>query len=444
MERNKSIGVFCVIFLALLSFGLRIIGGVDSSLFYDEVFFVDVANHPPWSQFRAYTDPPIITTFLFLVKSFVGTSEVIFRLPSIILGSLTVVLTYLFGREISGRNVGFISSILIAFNVFHQQYSQVATTHVYLTFFIVLALYGIRKNNGVFIYTGIIGGLYTNDLAILLLGAYSLSLWQSEGISNSLKRIGLIFFLYLPRVPVLINHFFFASTKRYLIEIEPFFYVETITIHLSLAIVLGFTYYSIKRLSSSEFTVDLLLIWIFIAVSPFFFFFQRYLLFLLPPLTVLGVTGLFKIHDQLRKKGGNIAKAFTVISITFFFIPNPQAYGVYPISNAFLLEEEMIHLQQWGEAALLIDGGVVLVSQNRPSMKYYLDELGKDSQVIQFDSAGELQVKLEIPGVNWVVVRNFENGYEDYEDMRKVMDSSNVFKRAYELEHVVLYERLDK
>ena len=101
----------------------------------------------------------------------------------------------------------------------------------------------------------------------------------------------------------------------------------------------------------------------------------------------------------------------------------------------------MIHKQQCKDAVSLVDGGLILVSQDRPSLVYYLDEAGKSFDVVQFDSVPELKEKIKDPSVRWVVVRNFKNGYRDYEDIVSYMKSRKDFTLEYELEYVLLFKR---
>ncbi len=448
VDSNKLSSTLLIILVTFFALILRTSDSLNSSFFFDEAVYSDYAQHPIWTEFYSVRlDPPLMPLLAYLIKSFIGSSEIIFRIPSVIVGCATVYMTYLLGRKLGGMKVGLMSSTLLAFNVLHQQYSQAAITHVYFAFFTTLALYGIRKENTWLSFLGVIGAAYINDLSIFLFAAYAIFMWFSLGgrVKPFIKILTPYAVAYLIRIPDVINALLYELAIKSGSVFNPMFHIENMINHLSLALILGFLYFTLNAIWSRRSYMELYLIWGFIIISPILLSFERYLLFILPTLTIIGLLGLSDIYKLLQKRFKSpVCGVFGFIFFLLLFSPNHETYGVYPISDALLSEEDMVHKQQWGEAALLIDGGVVLVSQNRPSMEYYLDELGKDSQVIQFDSAGELQVKLEIPEVNWVVVRNFGNGYEDYEDMRQVMDSSKVFKRAYELEHVILYERLDK
>jgi len=483
--------VVIITFLALL---LRVSGNLSSSFFFDEAVYADYGRHPLWTQFYATVlDPPVLPLLAFLIRTFAGPSELLFRLPSIIVGCATVALTYLLGRQVSGRSVGLVSAALLALNTLHQQYSQAATTHVYLTFYTVLALYGVARRNTLIACAGLLGALYTNDLSLLLLAAYALLLGKSEGVKGAVKKLSPLLLLYVPRIPVLIEHFFHEAVVRSFVETHMLFYVEAIMNHASLALVLGFLYcvFSCLRiknwrlkppvfdtrnarksdgfsarataeqsprlvckdnfsLSSEEdrlrcfktATLELYLTAIFVLVSPFLLYFQRYALFVIPAVTVASVSGWVMFYERhVRQYGRKALYAAGVLFALLLCIPNPHAYGVYPRSSAHLDREDMIDTQQWREAANEIDGGVVLVSQNKPSLVYYLEGAGKNTGVEQFDSKIELEWKLMEHSPRWVVVRNFPNGFEDYENMIAYMNGRSDYTLEREWEYLLLFKK---
>ena len=83
----------------------------------------------------------------------------------------------------------------------------------------------------------------------------------------------------------------------------------------------------------------------------------------------------------------------------------------------------------------------MLVSQNKPSLVYYLEDAGKNTGVEQFDSVQELEWKLNKYSPRWVVVRNFPNGFEDYENMIAYMNGRGDYTLEREWEYLLLFKR---
>jgi 4-amino-4-deoxy-L-arabinose transferase-like glycosyltransferase len=81
-----------------------------------------------------------------------GISVFIARLPSVIAGTLTIPLIYIFGRDLFNKKVGLISAFLISINFLAIDLSREARMYEFLQFFYLLSLYffykGFEHQNG--------------------------------------------------------------------------------------------------------------------------------------------------------------------------------------------------------------------------------------------------------------------------------------------------------
>lgn len=84
----------------------------------------------------------ILNTFL-IASSFkmFGVNEFAARLPSVLFGTLTILLMYIIGSKWGNKYVGFIAAILVAFSVWEIAWSREARMYQQLQFFYILSLY---------------------------------------------------------------------------------------------------------------------------------------------------------------------------------------------------------------------------------------------------------------------------------------------------------------
>lgn len=89
-----------------------------------------------------FYDKPVFYNWLVALAFLIfGFTEFAARLPSAILGSGCVVLTYLFGRKMYGLTVGFLGAIILATSIEFIILSRAVVHDISLVFFVTLALY---------------------------------------------------------------------------------------------------------------------------------------------------------------------------------------------------------------------------------------------------------------------------------------------------------------
>ncbi|MBI2196515.1 glycosyltransferase family 39 protein [Candidatus Daviesbacteria bacterium] len=117
---------------AVLGLGLvlRLIS-LNQSLWLDEAINVMAArSFSLWGMVTQYAvadfHPPGWFIILWVWGKTFGYSEIAVRIPSVIIGVLTIYITYLLGKKLISKNVGLIAALLLAINPLHIYYSQEA------------------------------------------------------------------------------------------------------------------------------------------------------------------------------------------------------------------------------------------------------------------------------------------------------------------------------
>lgn len=173
--------------ILLLSCVLRFYNLGFQGAWLDELYTLKQAD--PDLSFKEFNDINMfrdgIPHLYFLIVKFFG---IIFghtlytiRLVSVVFGALGVFGMYLLGKEISGKNLGYIAALLLAVHPFHIEYSQEGRSYAMLAFFVIMAYYRLiifLKNANLknAIYLGLFTGLITNAQPIGIISVISIFL----------------------------------------------------------------------------------------------------------------------------------------------------------------------------------------------------------------------------------------------------------------------------
>lgn len=171
MERNRDIliiiGLFSVAFL------IRVVGVSNVVLEWDEIEYWSKAmnilanNWVPTPEVFGGTSP-FLPHIGAMVTSFFGGGLHTLRMISVLFGSLTVPLLYLFGKEMYGRKAGLLSALFLCFSAYHCFYSRILMIESFALFFVVAFLYFFwgwqcseqdRKSTSYAIIAGVMMGL---------------------------------------------------------------------------------------------------------------------------------------------------------------------------------------------------------------------------------------------------------------------------------------------
>jgi len=148
-----------------------IYSGQAASLLGQKDFLRDFA------VFRAH--PLLLQSLLSVAFALFGTHDTIARTVPVIFGTLSIIATYLLGKELFDRRVGLVSSLVLALLPFHIVFSRQVLLDVPLSFFIILFLYFVTKyrntESNIYSYwTGVSCGLclISKEIGIIMLPIY--------------------------------------------------------------------------------------------------------------------------------------------------------------------------------------------------------------------------------------------------------------------------------
>lgn len=183
--------------ILFLSLGLRLIT-LNQSLWLDEA--INVVSAQRWDFFSFVTQypigdfhPPAYFALLWIWGHLFGFSEISVRLPSVILGVLTVGFTYLIGKELGNKKAALTGALLMAVAPLHVYYSQEARMYSLAAFSVTLSFYFLLRliKNQKYSYPGYILSsvlvLYSDYVVYLVFPAQLLFLlWFSRA---SIKKV---------------------------------------------------------------------------------------------------------------------------------------------------------------------------------------------------------------------------------------------------------------
>jgi 4-amino-4-deoxy-L-arabinose transferase-like glycosyltransferase len=135
--RAARLALLAVGALTIAAFGLRLVG-IDQGLFGDELFLYAIATRPGLrTMLNAVHDSestPPFHFFLAWMAAKIGDPTITVRLPSLVLGSAAVPVTYALGLRALSRPAALIGAALLALSPFAIFYSDEARAYATLTF----------------------------------------------------------------------------------------------------------------------------------------------------------------------------------------------------------------------------------------------------------------------------------------------------------------------
>lgn len=144
-----------LVVLIIAAFFLRFFNLTFNSLWLDEAATYDFAKlsfGELWeTMVGGERNPPLFYYIEHILISLFGASEFVLRFVPALVGSLTIPVFYLIGREVLGRLGGIISAGILTFSPYHIFYSQDARAYALVLFFFSLAIlfyiYALKKGN---------------------------------------------------------------------------------------------------------------------------------------------------------------------------------------------------------------------------------------------------------------------------------------------------------
>lgn len=135
--------------ILLLGLFVRIYAIDGQSLWFDEGYSIRMAHlTPPSIISKAASEdfhPPLYYLGLHYWIALFGDSEFSARFPSAVLGIISILMMYKVGKLLFDKNVGILSSLVLALSVFHVEYSQEARSYSLMAFLTLLSFYCFLK-----------------------------------------------------------------------------------------------------------------------------------------------------------------------------------------------------------------------------------------------------------------------------------------------------------
>lgn len=444
---KKVILSLCGILFA--AFLIRI-QNIQAPFFYDESVYVNLAQNPFHSDFYPdkifFRHPPLHYFLLAAVGSLTNFSEVSMRLLSILAACGTIIMTYLLGKEYGGRTIGLLAASLLSLSVIHQQYSQAATMYALLCFFVTLTIYGIKKGNNHLIFSGFILAVYTHYFGFYLappIAIYYIHKFQGDW-KKIFKRASLFALPYLPWVVIMIYGILYHANRTAGLRWWDF-HITNLLLHGSAAIFIGLLLFSWKNRKNKTEQPILVFVWLYILTAFFLIPFRRYLIPFLPTIIVLGVVGLKDFYRIFMESGslgflGKMPRKLVplVLILAGLFLPNPQAYGVYPQTGRYLDMRDTIFTQEWREVVNTIPAGSIATHNIRSLLFYGNLKNTRNYSAFQFDeNLDSFKSMIESEKFDWIVIQE----YNRYEPLLAYIQGSSRYNLYKSLEYTKIFKK---
>ncbi len=129
---------------------LRIYDLGTESVWYDEAVSIMVSKlgimeQIKWNIAANESNPPFYYLLLHFWVPYFGDSEFISRLPSAVLGSLSILAIYAVGKLLFNKKAGLVAALILATSVFHIRYSQEARGYTLMVFLSLVSFYSLVK-----------------------------------------------------------------------------------------------------------------------------------------------------------------------------------------------------------------------------------------------------------------------------------------------------------
>ncbi|MDO8573342.1 MAG: glycosyltransferase family 39 protein [Candidatus Daviesbacteria bacterium] len=393
--------IWFILFLALV---LRLVN-INQSLWWDEAINVVYARSSElWWFITKYPvgdfHPPGWFAVLWVWGHIFGFAEISVRLPSVILGTATVWLTYLLGKEIFNKKIGLLSALFMAIAPLHVYYSQEARMYVLAAFVVTLSFYFLHRltTGKKWAWLGFIISLvlvlYSDYLAYLIIPAQIIYLiWTKK-----MRREALMVFLapvviFLPWLTIFPAQFktgidtafdlpgwanVVGSNFKDLILFPVKFLFGRVTLsdkslYAGIAMFAGAVFGGVllSGIKKVDHATKLLICWIFIPLIlaflvsffiPVLAYFR--MIFLLPPVYLFLAKGIY-----------SLPKKIAVPAFMFICLVSVLSLGMYYFNPKFQRED-------WKGAASFVsrnlDNQTLVVFENNEipaSVKYYASDL---------------------------------------------------------------------
>lgn len=372
---------------------------LDGSFYWDEAVYADLAQHPLRSDFYATSEaiftrhPPLYPLLLNGLARLPFDLEVTARAAGIAFAVAGLALVFGALAGAGRRRTALAVLALGCANTLVQQYAQSASMYAPLLFFHALLAWGWTRRNAAAQVVGMVGGLYTNYLAVFAIAAVAvLDAIEHRRTGDRLwiRKYALVGLLYLPWLAFLLPGLWYHRSK-----FEGFFLhwnlwnvvatlgiggvaLLAIWVRATVSGGLGHLADRIRGTAQERLEIVALATQVFLLAGvlggrPFL----RYLAFTLP----VTIAGLALVAQRLARNRMPLRPRrqalFLAGVLALTLVPNPEIVGVFPWSFSIHDPHDSIHHEDCREIAAVVGNAPVTV-ENVRSYFYYLRESRPD------------------------------------------------------------------
>jgi uncharacterized membrane protein len=166
-----------MIYFVLLVGGLLRLINLDQSLWLDEGITAQTVRSFSFIQLitefpKFDLHPPGHYLLLSFWTAIFGISEISLRVPSLVMGLITIFLMWKIGVEMSSKKVALIAAWLLAINPLHIYYSQEARMYMLVTLFVAWSIYLFQNKKWVLFSISLILVGMTDYLGLLIIPVF--------------------------------------------------------------------------------------------------------------------------------------------------------------------------------------------------------------------------------------------------------------------------------
>lgn len=177
---------------------------------------------PFWTKFSFHDHPPLVMWVQHFFMRLFGENTFAFRLPSALIGILSVYFLYLLGRRLFSENTALIAAAIFAVTVNHVYISRLGMQEAYVIFFLLLTLYFFIRGferNVFFIWFGVALGCallskYTTFVLLPIIFTYLL-LFKRDYLFNKRLWLGIVIAIILFSPVIIYNIKLFQAVGHF-------------------------------------------------------------------------------------------------------------------------------------------------------------------------------------------------------------------------------------
>ena len=196
IRQHSRLLIACLI--VLVGFGLRVYRLDNKDVWWDEGWGMVLARMPLGESLRQTASdehPPLYYWSLHIWRQMAGERPFAVRFPSVLAGTVILVVLYRVGRRMGGTQVGLLAALLLALNRFHIAWSQEVKMYAQASLLSLASFWYLlrwvspqRRCPAVLGYgLAALGAIFSHYLGLLVVAAQGLAgLWW--GVEQALKR----------------------------------------------------------------------------------------------------------------------------------------------------------------------------------------------------------------------------------------------------------------